>query len=250
MKIRHLLIALTFLASCLVMPFSFAQGFSPNQVKDIEKIVHDYLIKNPQVLIEASKSLQSQQQQKMEDAALKGIRKNKEQLFSDKASPIAGNTNGGVTLVEFFDYQCGHCKTMAAIVKSLLNEDKNLKVVYKELPIFGENSKFAAMAALASAKQGKYDAFHNALFEVDGGLTPAKVLEIAKQVGIDVKKLRRDMKSKTIKTQIRNNFRLAQAIKIIGTPTFVIGNKQLTKFKFIPGATSREDLQQQIKSLE
>lgn len=224
-------------------------SFTPQQVQEIQKIVHDYLISNPNVLVEASQSLQKQTEQKQEQYAMQAIEKNKQQLFNDPASPVAGNKNGDVTLVEFFDYQCGHCKAMNQVIQKIVKKNQNLRIVFKELPIFGSNSQFAAKASLASMKQGKYYAFHDALLSADNPLTNDKVIQVAKKVGLNVKELKKDMNSSEIAKQLRDNFQLAQSLRLIGTPTFVIGNKSLTSFKFIPGATSQENLQQMITEI-
>lgn len=224
--------------------------FNPSQVKQIEKIVHSYLIKNPKVLVEASRALQAKELAKSEKAALAAIEKNKTMLFDNPATPVAGNPNGNVVIVEFFDYQCGHCKTMNKIMQNLVKTNRNLKVVFKELPIFGNNSRFAAQAALAATKQGKYYKFHDALLATQNPLTPQKVKKIAKKVTLNWTKLQRDMNSSKVKKQIRENFRLAQELKLMGTPAFIVANKQLTKIKFIPGATSQDKLQEQINSVK
>jgi len=221
-------------------------SFNPQQVKDIQKIVHDYLVTNPNVLVEASQSLQKQAEEKQEQYAMQAIEKNKQQLFNDSTSPVAGNKNGDVTLVEFFDYQCGHCKAMNPIIQKIVKDNKNLRVVFKELPIFGESSQFAAKASLASAKQSKYYKFHDALLNAENPLNKARILKVAKKVGLNIKELEKDMKSPAIAKQLREDFKLAQSLRLIGTPTFVIGNTSLTSFKFIPGATSQENLQNLI----
>lgn len=251
MKIRTLVTSLALAGAVMSMPLAQAQkSFSPKQVKDIESIVENYLIQNPEVLVKASQTLQAREQKRVQAQAMQGIESSKTALFNNKENPTAGNPNGSVLLVEFFDYQCGHCKEMAPIVESLIKKDKNLKVIYKELPIFGGASRFAAQAALASMKQNKYLPFHNALFANKGPLSPKIVLNIASKAGINVKQLEKDMKSKSIQTQLRDNFRLAQAIKLVGTPTFVLSNKKQTKFEFIPGSTSQEMMQKKLDSLE
>jgi protein-disulfide isomerase len=226
-----------------------ASNFSPDQVKQIQQIVHDYLISNPQVLVEASQALQKQNEQQEQQFAQTAIQQNVQTLFNDPASPVAGNVNGTVTLVEFFDYQCGHCKEMNSIVEKAVKDNANLRLVFKELPIFGDDSQFAAKAALASVKQGKYLAYHNALLAADNPLNKDKVFAVAKSVGLNVVQLKKDMDSPAIQAQLRANFKLAQALRLIGTPTFVVGNKALNQFRYIPGATSAENLQGMINDL-
>lgn len=228
---------------------STASSFSPDQVQQIQKIVHDYLVNNPQVLVEASRSLQKQTEQQEQQYAQTAVQQNIPALFNDPASPVAGNVNGTVTLVEFFDYQCGHCKEMNPIIEKIIKTNTNLRVVFKELPIFGDDSQFAAKAALASVKQGKYLAFHNALLAADNPLNKDKVLSVAKSVGLNVAQLKKDLDNPAIQAQLRANFKLAQALRLIGTPTFVIGNKALNQFRYVPGATTAENLQGMINDL-
>lgn len=226
-----------------------SKSFNPEQVKDIQKIIHHYLVNNPQVLLEVSQALQAREMEKAQKIAQQAIKKNKDKLFNDPASPVAGNTEGNVVLVEFFDYQCGHCKAMNQIVQTAIKNNNDLKVIFKELPIFGGNSNYAAQAALASAKQGKYYQFHDALLATDNPLTKTKVLAVAKKIGLNVSKLQQDMKSPKIQQQIRENFQLAQQLQLIGTPAFIISNKEFSQFKFVPGAISQQNLQEQINAV-
>lgn len=236
----------TMLSSQRTATSTIQKSFTPQQVNDIQKIIHEYLIKNPQILVETSQALQKQTEQQQQKYAMTAIEKNKQQLFNDPVSPLAGNLNGNVTLIEFFDYQCGHCKAMSKIIQKLVKKNKNLRVVFKELPIFGDSSQFAAKVSLASARQNKYYMFHNALLRADNPLAHDKVFHVAKKVGLNVAKLKKDMNSPIIAQQLHDNFKLAQSLHLIGTPTFVISNKSLTSFKFIPGATSQQNLQKLI----
>ncbi|MDP1573523.1 MAG: DsbA family protein [Coxiellaceae bacterium] len=228
-----------------------APTFTPAQVDAMHTIIHDYIVANPQILVEASKTLQAQQQKKMEAASMGAIAQNKAKLFDDAQSPSVGEKTAPVTLVEFFDYQCGHCREMAASVEQLISQDKTVRVVFKELPIFGGASNYAAKAALAVAMQpGKYYAFHNALLTSNGPLNKDAIMAIAKKTGVDVAKMTKDMDAPAIEKQLKDNFELAQALKVMGTPTFVIGNKAETTFRFIPGATTLQDLQAQLNAVK
>ncbi len=224
--------------------------FNNNQVQAIQQIVHDYLVTNPQVLIEASQTLQKQQMQKAQQLSEAAVAQNAKQLFDSTGKPVAGNKNGSIVMVEFFDYQCPHCIDMDPLVDTLIKSNPNLKVIYAELPIFGNASKYAAEAALASMKQGKYDAFHKALFNAGSRLTNAKILKIAKSVGLNVDKLKQDMKDPAIDAQLKTNFELAKQIKLIGTPTFAIANLKANKFSFVPGQTNQQGLQQAIDKVK
>lgn len=222
------------------------QSFTPAQTKDIKKIIHDYLVKNPEVLIEASNALHKKEKARMEKAALSMIRNNIESLFNDPNSPVIGNTKGKIQMVEFFDYQCGHCKVMNPIIAATLKNNPNIKMIFKELPIFGGASHYAAEAALASTKQGKYYKFHNALFTAKSPLNSASILRIAKKIGLNVAKLKKAISAPWVNQEIRNNFALAAELKLIGTPALVISNKAHTKFAFIPGETSASELKKKI----
>lgn len=228
-----------------------AISFTPAQVDQLHTIVHDYLVQNPQVLVEASQALQAQQEKQMQTAAIAAIEQNKKALFDDASSPTIGNKNAPVILVEFFDYQCGHCRAMQPALKKLLTEDKNVHVIFKELPIFGGVSDFAAKAALAAAMQhGKYYDFHDALLTGTGPLTKESVMATAKKAGLNIEKLKKDMELPAIQKQLHDNVQLAQTLKVMGTPTFVVANQAQTKFSFIPGATTLPDLEKRIKSVE
>ena len=149
-----------------------------------------------------------------------------EKLFKDPTSPVGGNPNGDVTIVEFFDYQCGYCKWVFPRIEKLLIDDSNLRFVFKEMPILGPNSVFAARAALAARKQGEkqYVAFHKVMMASRGSLNKASVLRFATGAGLDVERLKGDMEDDNINDMIRRNLKLADALSINGTPAFVIGD--------------------------
>lgn len=253
MKLTRILytvvIAVLFSSSAIAATTTQTQ-FNAKQVQAIQQIAHDYLVKNPQVLIEASQTLQKQQYEKATKASEAAVAKNAKQLFDSTGKPVVGNKNGSIVMVEFFDYQCPHCIDMAPLLGKIIKANPNLKVIFAELPIFGAASKYAAEAALASMQQGKYYAFHNALFNAGSRLTNAKTLKIAKSVGLNINKLKKDMKSKAIAAQIKSNFNLAKEIKLIGTPTFAIGNLKANKFSFVPGQTNQQGLQQAIDKVK
>ncbi len=137
--------------------------------------------------------------------------------------PTAGNPRGGVTLVEFFDYRCGHCQRMASVVASLIRRNPNLRVVFKEFPIFGDTSIYASKAALAARNQGKYFVFHEALMNSSQSLTADVIMDIAKRVGLDINKLAQDMKNSNLDYVIKSNDQLATRMGINATPVFLVG---------------------------
>lgn len=174
-------------------------------------------------------------------------------LFHQANDPVAGNPKGGVTIVEFFDYQCSHCVDMAPVVQSIIRSNWNVRVVFKEFPIRGPMSDFAARAALAANKQGKYYDFNHALMLANQPLTEESIMTIAKDVGLNVEKLKKDMDSASIKNQIRANDKLAESLKITGTPAFFIGKTNaasMNDVKFILGGMSQSQMQELIDNIK
>jgi protein-disulfide isomerase len=211
----------------LQFPAAQADGkFSATDKAAIEKIVRDYLISNPEVLFEA-KEAYDKKQEALQMAAMKtSIGANSKALFKNAADPVAGDKNGDVTVVEFFDYNCGYCRQAMNDVTTLLNSDKKVRLVLKEFPIFGENSVAVSKIALAAQKQGKYWELHQALYERKGQdrATPALALEIAKDLGLDVEKLKKDADSAEVLAELTANGKLAEKMGIQGTPHFIVGD--------------------------
>ena len=207
---------------------------------------------NPEVLLEASQVLQQKQQQAMQVQAQAAIQANADRLFNDSLA-VVGNPKGNVTLVEFFDYQCIHCKKMVPIISALIKQNANLRVVYKEFPIFGKSSELASKAALAAAMQGKYLAFHDTLFRQEGRLNEELIMKAAKEAGLDLNKLKTDMMSKTVSEALEATRELAEKLHLMGTPAFIVAATPNGKLKqgstpnFIPGAASEAALQGLIK---
>lgn len=257
----HLLFSTLMAATALVISQGATaadQQLTTGQVEQVKGVVHDYLVTNPQVLVEASQSLQKQEMVKTEQLAKDAISKNADALFADPMSPVAGNPKGNVTMVEFFDYQCPHCKDMKVIIDKLTADDANLRVVYKELPIFGATSREASSAALAAVKQGndKYMKFHNALLAATNPLNKDKVMQIAKSVGLDTTKLAKDMTSSSVQKEIDDNFQLAQALNLMGTPTFIMSkwrvgakNNDVKNAIFLPGTPTADELKAKLDSI-
>ena len=229
-----------------------ADTFNATQTKSIQSIIHDYLVKNPEVLVEASQNLQKKQQDAMAKQAKAAIVEHADQLFSSNMTTV-GNPRGDVTLVEFFDYQCIHCKKMSPVVSDLIQKDANLRVIYKEFPIFGKSSEMASKAALAAAAQGKYQAMHDALLSQDKSLNNDIINTVAKSIGLNMTKFDADMKSKSVNDQLDANRQLAEQLRLMGTPAFIVASTPAGKFKsgsqpvFIPGAISLASLQDLIK---
>lgn len=229
-----------------------SNALTPDQVKQVQQIIHDYLVKNPQILVEVSQALQQQEMTKTQAKAGQVISENAKALTGDN-SPSMGNAAGKITIVEFFDYQCPHCKDMTKITDNLLKKNANIRIVFKEFPIFGNSSVMASKIALAAAKQGKYSEFHHALMAYQakqGRLTTEEVMDVAKSVGLNIDQLKKDMNDSTIEDQLKANYELAQKLGIMGTPAFIVVSKDSNdKPVFIPGETTEENLQKAITDL-
>lgn len=170
-------------------------------------------------------------------------------LFRHPGDPIGGNAGGNITVVEFFDYNCSHCISMAPTMSNMIKTNPNVRVVYKELPIRGESSLFASRAALAANMQGKYVAMHNALLTADAALTDDAILDIAKKLGLNIQKLKTDMNSDQVSSQIDFDLYLSSYLKIPGTPAFYIGKtnaKTTQEVQYMPGELNTKQLQDAI----
>ncbi len=210
--------------------------FSSQQKNEIRKTVRAYLIENPTVIVEALESLQARQQQSEKQNARSSLSANLDRLLNSKGDPVIGNPNASVTVVEFFDYQCPYCKQMADDMVQLIKEDPDLRIVFKEFPVFGSESTLAARAALAADKQGKYAEFHLGVMNLRGAPSEAAIFRLADSLGLDADRFRQDMNSEDIEATIQENYKLAQDIGVRGTPAFIIGDQM------IPGAMSAEDM--------
>jgi protein-disulfide isomerase len=217
-----------------------AADFTPDQRKAIEAIIRDYLTKNPDVLIDALQAAEDKMKGEAKDKAAQALSTRRREIFDDPDTPFAGNPNGDVSLVEFFDYRCPYCKQVEPSLEALLGEDRQLRLVYKEFPVLGPESVTASKAALASRKQGKYDAFHRALMALKGQINDTAVFKTAESVGLDVDRLKRDMAAPEISRALKANTELADALDIRGTPGFVVGNE------IVPGAIDLASLKQLI----
>jgi protein-disulfide isomerase len=206
--------------------------------KQVIEIVRNYLTKNPEILVEMTTELDKRQQDEQASQQRKAISDNADALFRSSKSFSAGNPDGDVTVVEFFDYNCGYCRrAMPDVVKLVENDDK-VKLVLKELPIFGEESEDAAKGALAAHEQGKYFEMHQKLFAEPGKANKEKVLRIANEIGLDIPKLEADMASPQIQAALDESRTLAQQLGLQGTPLYLIGDR------IIPGAP--DDLYDQL----
>jgi protein-disulfide isomerase len=202
----------------------------------MEAIIKDYLLANPEILQEMSQTLEQKQKLAESEQRKVALVSNAEQIFRDKNDFVAGNPNGKVTMVEFFDYNCGWCKKGFPEVLSMIESDKDLRFVLKEFPIFGEDSEYAARAAIAAIKQGKYWDLHMAMFKHEGKIAKDSVDEIAASLGLNMDQLKKDMEDPATAEILVRNRNLAESLAINGTPAFIIDDR------LVPGYLPKAEL--------
>ena len=228
-----------------VVPAS-AQGFSDAQRGEIERIIKDYLLKHPEVLQEAIAELEKRQQAVDAEKGKAAVKQNAELLFSSPRQVTVGNLQGDVTMVEFFDYNCGYCKRALTDMTNLMKADPKLKVVLKEFPVLGPGSVEAAQVATAVRMQDrsgkKYLEFHPKLLSGRGQADRARALAVAKDVGLDVARLEKDMASDEVRASLQESMQLADKLGLNGTPSYVIGPS------VVIGAVGYEALKEKIES--
>jgi protein-disulfide isomerase len=215
-------------------------ALSPAQAKSVERIVHDYIVAHPDVLMEAIQAAEEKEKVDKQAHAEQNLGTYHNELYNDPTSQIGGNPQGDVTIVEFFDYRCPYCKQVQPLIEGLLKSDKKLRVVYKEFPILGPASTYASKMALASLAQGKYDSFHRVMMDTKGNIDEKVVDKVAASVGIDIAKAKEAMAAPEIEATIKKDFTLADAINVNGTPAFVIAGK------LYPGAMTLDEMKKLI----
>jgi protein-disulfide isomerase len=224
-----------------VTPTAGGNVFTDEQKKALGEIIKDYLIKNPEVMIDVQNAL-DEKSQKDQDAKLKAfMADNAKSIYRAPNSSVAGNPDGDVTVVEFFDFNCGYCKRGFPEVQRLIHDDKKIRFVFKELPILAKGSEEAAKVALAAKRQGKYWEFHQAMLGSKGQANEATALKVAESLGLDMNKIKTDMASDDVKNELLDDLKLAKTLGVNGTPHFLVGDKA------IPGAP--DDLHDQLEAL-
>jgi protein-disulfide isomerase len=205
-----------------------AQSFNDAQRGEIERIIRDYIVAHPEVLQEAMSELEKRQNAAELEKQVAGVRQHKEVLFNSAHQVTLGNPKGDVTMVEFFDYNCGYCKRAMADMMQLLKTDPNLKVVLKEYPVLGPGSLEAAQVAVAARMQDKtgkkYLDFHQRLLGGRGPADKAHALAAAKDAGFDMTRIEKDLASEEVRDTLKENMKVADAIGLNGTPSYVIGS--------------------------
>lgn len=225
-KLLCALPAIALVMAALITNFtSFARaenaGLNETEKAEIRQLIKDYMRDNPEVVVESFKMFQEKQQRESLLAAQEKIVEHKGYL-NGKTMPSAGNPNGDITVVEFFDYNCGYCKKAITDVKHILETDKNVRFVFIEMPILGPTSLTAAMWAHAAHRQGKYFEFHKILMEHNGAIEDSVLEDAAKKAGLDMEKLKKDIESEEIGQEIDKGLMVGREIGVQGTPGFVI----------------------------
>jgi protein-disulfide isomerase len=241
---RYLLAVCAALLAFAAAPATRADDFTPAQRSAVERIVHDYLVQHPEVLQEAMQELEKRQTAAEAAKHKAAVKAHAKLLFSSPDQVTLGNPNGNVTFVEFFDYNCAYCKRAMADMLTLMKTDPNLKVVLKEFPVLGPGSVEAAKVAVAVRMQApsKYLEFHTKLLGGRGEANAARALAVAKEMGLDVSRLQKDMKSPEVEKTLKQDFGLAEALGLNGTPSYVIGDN------VIVGAVGFDALKEQINT--
>jgi len=230
--LRTLLAATAFAALASAAP---AQDFDFSKMSDPQKAqfgdaVRDYLMANPQVLVEAINELETKQRAEQADNDAQLIATNSKDIFDDGYSWVGGNPNGDITIVEFTDYKCTYCKKAFSEVNDLLTHDGKIKFIIKEFPILGQQSELGSRFAVAVQQidgDAAYEKVHNALMAFRGNITVESLVKLAKDQGLDADPILKRMNEEPVSAVLRANYQLAQRMAISGTPAFVIGEQLL-----------------------
>jgi len=225
---------------------SRADEFSASQRGELERIVREYLVAHPEVIQEAMTELEKRQTAADAEKHKAAVKQYSEALFTSPRQVVLGNPNGNVTFVEFFDYNCGYCKRALDDMLTLLKDDPKLKVVLKEFPVLGPGSVEAAQVAVAVRMQDrtgkKYLEFHQKLLSGRGQADKARALAVAKDIGLDMGRLDKDLASPEVKATLQESFKLAEALGLNGTPSYVIGDN------VVVGAVGLESLKEKVNT--
>ena len=212
----------------------------------IREVVKDYLVKNPEVMLEVQEALNNKIEQKNTENRSSTITGMKDEIFNSSDDGILGNPNGKISLVEFFDYNCGYCKKSYPDIQALIKGDPDLRIVLKDFPVLGDDSVKAHIVARAFMKlmPMKFAAFHNQMMTSEGRANEEKAIKIAVKLGVDEKQLRQTMKDPDIQQVFMKNGKLAYLLDINGTPSYILGNEVLV------GAVGENILKKKITLLE
>lgn len=229
------LIVVTF--AWLQAPANADEGMSEEKIKELAL---EAILENPQIIEQAFRRLEQLEEERKQAQIVAILENRRDVLEDDPNAPVLGNPNGDVTIVEFFDYNCPFCRRVKPEISELMQRDQNVRLVYREWPILGPGSVYAARAALASREQGKYEEFHWALMSLEVRAEEPAILKTAESIGLDIEKLQEDMNSPEIESHIALSMELADGLNITGTPTFIIGKS------LVPGLVQADRLTEMV----
>lgn len=224
--------------------FATEASLNATQKQEVKDLIKETLKSDPKIIINSIVEFRKQQMQQYQQEAEKNIAKHSEQIFDQNTNLVLGNPKAKVSIIEFMDYNCGHCKALAKTLESLIKNNKDVKVIVKDLPLFGESSMLAAKASVAASKQNKFSEFHYAIFALKKAANKDNIKQIAEQLKLDMKKFDTDLNSSTTEDYIKANIALAKNLRIMATPAMIIGNK--TNNKFVAGAIPKESINEII----
>ena len=223
-----------------------AQKFDAEQRREIGEVVREYLIQHPEVLQEAIAELERRQSEAQKVAQASALKDSREALLNSPHGNLVGNPQGDVTLVEFFDYNCGYCKRALSDLRTIMKADPKLRVVLKDFPVLGPDSVEAARVALAAKQQLKGERlfdFHTRLMETRGRIGAERALAVAKEMGLDMARLAKDKDGPEVRAALQENMMLADRLGLSGTPAFVVGDE------VISGAVGVEPIRRTVASV-
>jgi len=229
-------------------PAAIAQPatFTEPQKEAIGQIVREYLLRNPELLQEVMAELEKRQSEQQRVAQASALKESRQTLLNAPHSIVAGNPQGDVTLVEFFDYNCGYCKRALSDVRTLAKADPKLRIVLKDFPVLGPDSVEASRVSLAVKNQLQGDKlfdFHTKVLETRGRVNGERALTVAKEMGVDIGRVQKDMESADVRAALQENVGLGDKLGLTGTPAFIIGEE------IIPGAVGLDPLKQVVASV-
>jgi protein-disulfide isomerase len=247
----------TLLAACLAMalgvagvagparaqqsqPVSASSALTAAQRAEVVALIRQSLVQDPSILRDAIAALQAQDQASQASVQSNAIAASRTALLDNAADPVIGNARGDVSVVEFYDVRCPYCREMRPLLVTLTQQDRGVRVVFKDIPILGPNSLVGARALLAAQRQGGYERMQQALMSDPAPATEASLRATALQLGLNPDRLIRDMSSPAITSKLAENAALAQTLGVTGTPAIIVGNQ------LVPGAIGLDDLRKLV----
>ena len=231
------------LTACLSLLCTFGlarPGAADLSAPEVKQLALEAILENPEIIRQAIDLLRQNEEASAAMQAQALLQSERDRLERDPNAPVLGNLNGDVTIIEFFDYNCPYCRQAGKTVQELIGSDPNVRIIFREWPVLGEGSIFAARAALASRTQGKYEEFHWALMNGEGRATEASILKVARDLELDIVRLLADMESPAVELHLERSNDLARNLGFTGTPAFIVGDQT------VPGMISLEKIEKLI----